>query len=455
MRPDKIIRLAIALVLASGLIGSFTPFALAQSAGADGLESQKIGPANDIIELPALIIDLFRSTPAGPVESSSSQPATPPAATSPASTQPAPFAPPGNNPPLVATIGDYVPDEVLVTVSGDGQLVQDIANALGLQVRSVRTSFLLGNSVVRFGIPDGRPVGLVLAQLNLDGRTSNAEPNHIYSLQQAESVSGYALESISFNPGDANGTNIRVAVIDAGRDKTHPALANINTIDFDALPDTPVVNTDHGTSIVGLIAGQDGFQGVAPGAHIYHARAFENGKSNAEAILAALDWSAEQNVQIINMSFVGPRNRLFEQTCNAAFERDILLVAAAGNNGPDAPSAYPGAYKSVIAVTATDHENHRMAQANIGSYIAISAPGVGVLAPIPGGGFDAVTGTSFAAAIYSGAIANLLQRQPGQSVFEVGRVATRTALDLGKKGKDNEFGFGLINFASASKALGR
>ena len=455
MRPDKIIRLAIVLVLATGMIGILTPIASAQSVNADETGLQQSGQANDVIELPSLIIDLFRSTPSGPAEAAPSQPATPSAATSPASTQSAPLANLGSNPPLVATTGDYVPDEVLVTVSGDGQSVQDIANSLGLQVRSVRTSFLLGTSLVRFGIPDGRPVGLVLAQLNLDGRTSNSEPNHIYSLQQAESVSGYALESISFNPGDANGASIRLAVIDAGRDKTHPALANITAIDFDALPDTPVVNTDHGTSIVGLIAGQDGFQGVAPGAHIYHARAFENGKSNADAILAALDWSAEQNVQIINMSFVGPRNRLFEQACNAAFERDILLVAAAGNNGPDAPSAYPGAYKSVIAVTATDQQNRRMAQANIGSYIAISAPGVGVLAPIPGGGFDAVTGTSFAAAIYSGAIANLLQRQPGQSSFEVGRVAAKTALDLGKKGKDSEFGFGLINFTSATQAMNR
>ena len=455
MRPDTIFRLAITLLLASGFIGSLVPTASAQSVKVEDASSQQSGQASDVIELPTLIIDLFRSTPQDQPATTSPQTAAPVANVSPTSIQPASPTNFGPNPPMVATTGNYVPDEVLVTVNGDGQFVQDIANSLGLQVRSVRTSFLLGTSLVRFGIPDGRPVGLVLAQLGRDGRASASEPNHVYSLQQAESVSGYALESISFNPGDANGANIRVGVIDAGRDKKHPALANITAFDFDALPDTPVVNTDHGTSIVGLIAGQDGFQGVAPGAHIYHARAFENGKSNTEAILAALDWAAEQNVQIINMSFVGPRNRLFEQACNAAFERDILLVAAAGNNGPNAPSAYPGAYKSVVAVTATDQQNQRMAQANIGSYIAISAPGVGVLAPIPGGGFDMVTGTSFAAAIYSGAIANLLQRQPDQSSFEVERVATKTALDLGKKGKDSEFGFGLINFASASQAMNR
>ena len=57
-------------------------------------------------------------------------------------------------------------------------------------------------------------------------------------------------------------------------------------------------------------------------------------------------------------------------------------------------------------MTATDAENKRMEAANTGAYIRISAPGVGVMAPIPGGGFDLVTGTSFAAAVYTGAIAS-------------------------------------------------
>lgn len=430
-----------------------TTCARAQDNGQTSAPNEQSGAVADYFELPPLLIDLFHSTsgkPAGqnsaPTPQAGDQPSTPPQTPDIQS-----LANTGGAISPIATSGDYVPDEVLVTIDGDAQAVQNIATALGLQVRSVRTSFLLKKSIARLGIPDRRPVGLVLAQLQGDGRPTAAEPNHIYTLQQAESVGGYALETINFNPGEANGANIRVAVIDTARDKTHPALANITAEDFDALPEIAVSNTDHGTSIVGLIAGQDGFQGVAPGARIYHARAFENGKSNADAILAALDWSAEQNVQIINMSFVGPRNKLFEKACNAAFERGILLVAAAGNNGPKAPPAYPAAYKSVVAVTATDEQNRRMAQANIGNYIAISAPGVGLMAPIPGGGYDLVTGTSFAAAVFTGAVANLMRQYPAQSAFESERIANKTALDLGPKGKDAEFGFGLIDFRAALK----
>lgn len=455
MHHKTFLHLAFVVVLTSGISAGLTQAASAQSAKDNLANPQKSAAGTEKVELPPLLVDLFRSTSPEDLK------ATPPPSPSPLalSRSPNALASPLTDfvaaLPPVSTSGAFVPDEVLVTVNGDAQAVQDIAAALGLDVRSVRTSFLLETSVVRFGIPDGRSVALVLAQLKQDGRASRSEPNHIYTLQQADTVSSYALENINFSQNNPDGSNIRIAVIDTARDRTHPALANIVADDFDALPDTPVVNADHGTSIIGLIAGQDVFQGVAPGAHIYHARAFENGRSNANAILAALDWSAEQNVQIVNMSFVGPRNNLFEQACNAAYERGILLVAAAGNNGPKAPVAYPGAYKSVVAVTATDDQNHRMAQANIGSYIAISAPGVGVMAPIPGGGFDSVTGTSFAAAIYTGAVANLMKRDPAQSALEIERIATKTALDLGIKGKDVEFGYGLINFRSAIQAFNR
>ena len=93
---------------------------------------------------------------------------------------------------------------------------------------------------------------------------------------------------------------------------------------------------------------------MAPGSRIYHARAFEGGKSTMDIILAALDWAAGQDVRIINMSFVGPKNDLLEAPAPMRGRSDIVLVAAAGNNGPKAPYGYPAAYDGVIAVTATD-----------------------------------------------------------------------------------------------------
>ncbi|TIS55236.1 MAG: peptidase S8, partial [Mesorhizobium sp.] len=314
--------------------------------------------AGGAVFLPALIVDLFPNPPASaapptPTQLNGSPPpggsASTPATPAPAPTGPV-TPPTGLNlaaPPRAVT-GEFVPDEVLVTVAGDAAAVQQIANAFGLQVRSERQSRLLGNTLVRFGIPDGRPVGVVLAQLAADGRTLRREPNHIYSLQQAAGIVNYAFERIALDSKQASGENVRVAVIDTGIDDTNPALKGVIAAQYDAMPNVPIEKRDHGTSVDGLIAGVGALEGMAPGARIYHARAFEGGKSTMHVILAALDWAAEQDVRIINMSFVGPKNDLLGIACRNARALGMVLVAAAGNNGPKAPYGYPAAATSTM-----------------------------------------------------------------------------------------------------------
>lgn len=105
---------------------------------------------------------------------------------------------------------------------------------------------------MRFGIPDGRPVGVMQAQLAADGRILRREANHVYSLQQAASIVNYAFERIAL---DANGENVRVGVIDTGIDDKNPALSGIIAGQFNAMPDVPIKARDRGTSVDGLIAG--------------------------------------------------------------------------------------------------------------------------------------------------------------------------------------------------------
>jgi len=405
--------------------------------------------------LPALIVDLFPNPAAPPAPVPTPRPAPP---TPPADNQ---AGPPGG--PIVspsdliavqsprAVVGDFVPDEVLVTVDGDVGAVQQIAASFGLEVRSQRQSRLLGTTLVRFGIPDGRPVGVVLAQLAADGRTQRREPNHVYSLQQAASIVNYAFDRIALDAKQASGENVRIAVIDTGIDDSNPALAGVIAGQFDAMPGVPIEKRDHGTSIDGLIAGVGALEGMAPGARIYHARAFEGGKSTMDVILSALDWAADQNVSIINMSFVGPKNDLLGVACRNARALGILLIAAAGNNGPKAPYGYPAAFDGVIAVTATDARDGLMPRANRGAYVFISAPGVEMVAP-SGAGSDVVTGTSFAAAIVTGAIANLIHAAPDRSADSIEKALAATARDLGPKGRDNDFGYGLLDIKAAGAA---
>lgn len=413
------------------------------------------GGAGGIVFLPDLLVDLFPFTLAPP--------ATPPAAaeagqgtgqsdgTDGGGQLASPFAglPPVASPRAI--VGEFIPDEVLVTVDGGPDAVAAIATDFGLQIRSQRVSGLLGAAIVRYGIPDGRAVATVLAQLEADARTRRRAPNHVYTLQQAAGIANYAFERIALDPRFADGAGVAVAVIDTALESDHPALALAIAESRDFMPGVAVNDRNHATSIAGLIAGAGPFRGLAPGARIFHARAFEGGRSTMDIIIESVDWAAEQDVRIVNMSFVGPKNEMLELACQAARARDMVLVAAAGNNGPGAPWGYPAAYDGVIAVTATDAADRLMPQANRGPYVFVAAPGVDMVAPVDGG-TDLVTGTSFAAAIVSGAIANLLNARPDVSADWIEANLASTAGDLGKAGRDNDYGYGLIDYRGLAEA---
>ena len=102
-------------------------------------------------------------------------------------------------------------------------------------------------------------------------------------------------------------------------------------------------------------------------------------------IVKAIEWSMQRGARIINMSFAGDRNPLIERTLNVARGRGIVLVAAAGNNGPTSPPQYPAALPAVIAVTATDEDDRIYRSAVRGNHIAIAAPGVNLVLPTVGG----------------------------------------------------------------------
>jgi subtilisin family serine protease len=127
----------------------------------------------------------------------------------------------------------------------------------------------------------------------------------------------------------------------------------------------------------------------------------------------------------------------------------MVLIAAAGNAGPNSPPLYPAADPNVIAVTATDSNDALFTGANRGKHIAVAAPGVDILAPAPDGTYQFTTGTSVAAAEVSGVAALLIERNPLLTPDEVKKILMATARDLGPKGHDPGFGAGLVNALEA------
>ena len=137
--------------------------------------------------------------------------------------------------------------------------------------------------------------------------------------------------------------------------------------------------------------------------------------------------------------------RLLRRAIIAAYGKRAIIVAAAGNGGARAPSAFPAAYDEVIAVTATDVADRVYASANRGDYVAVAAPGVDILAPALKRAHLLHTGTSFAAAHVSGIIALMVGRAPKLAAGSVLDVLGKTAGDLGQPGRDEVFGAGRVN----------
>ena len=152
-----------------------------------------------------------------------------------------------------------------------------------------------------------------------------------------------------------------------------------------------------------------------------------------------------QGVRIVNMSFAVPEDPSLERSIKAAYDKGIVLIAAAGNAGPTSPPLYPGADPNVIAVTATDVDDKLFTGANRGKYVAVAAPGVDILVPAPDGAYQLTTGTSVAAAEVSGIVALLLERNPNLKPADIRRILTTSAKRLGPGERDDEFGSGLVD----------
>lgn len=348
--------------------------------------------------------------------------------------------------------------------------------AIAQQYRLVRlqgeTNQVLQARVQRYRIPDRRTPADVISAMQGDPRVSLVQPNYLYRLQagkkskrsatndQSMAAMQYAPDNMHLDAAHklATGQRAVVAVIDSGIDPKHPELADALAGSFNAVGDRAPKPDAHGTAIAGIIGARAKLLGVAPGVQLLAARAFFRERGGAPltttfVLLRAVDWSFRNKARVFNLSFTGPQDDAVRKILKSVHDRGAILVAAAGNAGPDAPAAYPAAYPEVLAITALDKANKLYKKANRGDYVAAAAPGVDILVPIPRGGYDVKSGTSFAAAHISGLIALMLERNPALTTAQIRAHITSAAHDLGPKGHDNQFGAGRADALAAVQAV--
>lgn len=232
--------------------------------------------------------------------------------------------------------------------------------------------------------------------------------------------------------------NAVLGIIDTGADPHVGAVGGfIATRGFGPAGYRP---REHGSAVASIA--------LAQGLRVRVADVFgstSNGEAvaSASAIAAALQWMLDEGVVVINISVEGPHNPVVESLINEAARSGHVIVAAAGNGGPLADPAFPGAYEGALAVTAVDGAGRAYLRANRGDYIDFAALGVDVSVEA-GDGLATVSGTSFAAPLVAAMIAEEMPRaSPADAARVINRLRQR-AIDRGRAGRDSIYGWGEV-----------
>lgn len=235
-----------------------------------------------------------------------------------------------------------------------------------------------------------------------------------------------------------DGSGVRVGLVDTGIDPGHPALRGVHLVAWldvtDGKPD-PYDPTGHGTHVASLLAGQGRLRGGAPGVELVVAKAFDGQRQATDSTVAeGIRFAADHGAQVIGLSLGGGTlpvlGTLTEDAVRSALARGIVVVAAAGNQGPDNPDvASPGSVAGAIAVAAVDRDRHVAGFSNRGAASSgplgltrrqapdekpeVSAPGVDIVGAWANRTYASASGTSQAVPFVVAAIALGLQAAPG------------------------------------------
>ena len=313
-----------------------------------------------------------------------------------------------------------------------------------------------------------------VSELEQEEKVKSIEEDQLVQLDGQTANWGYSSLNIPNRvPTSLSGKGVKIAIIDSGIDKNHPDLkVSGGTCVLDLVTsDTGCSGSydddnGHGTHIAGIIGAQDneiGVVGVAPGASLYAVKALDDeGFGTTSSILAALDWSITQGMDIVNLSLTTPNNDLaLREMINKVYKKGILIVAAAGNEdhvtGLEENVLYPAKYNQVIAVSALGKNNKLIATSSVGKEIELTAPGGNIFSTVPieldtygaKDGYSSMSGTSMASPFVVGMAALYMEKYPALTHEEIRELLQNNALDLGEAGKDTQFGYGLIQIDTA------
>lgn len=267
----------------------------------------------------------------------------------------------------------------------------------------------------------------------------------------------------------SKGSGVVVAVVDTGVSESHPDLKGRVLAGRDFIsPGTSANDANgHGTHVAGIIAANadngKGVAGLAYGAKILPVRVLDKtGSGDNAGVANGIIWAAQKGAKVINLSLGSTQSdNAIKSAVAYAQSRNVVVIAAAGNEGCalllGAPTSYPAAYAGVLGVGAISRDRRVASYSSCGGWVDVVAPGSAIVSTTissahsdlgctPGKFYCTLSGTSMATPFASATAALEIARLGGR--FSQASIVSRlqsTATDLGRSGRDNDYGYGLIS----------
>lgn len=401
--------------------------------------------------------------------------------------------------------GEYVEDSIIVVYEEGAyeQSSEGVMTALDATESEVIANSL-GNdgAAVSVEIPEGMSVADAVVWASEMPGVAYAQPNNIYYLLDTEvddpianvsdineELNQWWLYSVdAFEAWDYSRVegSVTVAILDTGFYFEHEDLENVyNTeLAWDAYTQESLTSSAasssyaHGIHVSGIVSGEAnngvGIAGISYNADILPIEVFYYdsyyGVVTTDTILIRaynyifdlIDADSIDNLRVINMSLggYGSANQSMRAVIQEAQNDYNILTVAAGGNGDDYGNpytaySYPADYDEVVSVVALDSTNTRASWCDYNDQKNISAPGVDITSTYYGSitAYRQASGTSMASPLVAGVAAMLFAADPTLTVEEVKDVMYTTATDLGDEGRDDYYGYGMINPVEALKQV--
>lgn len=331
----------------------------------------------------------------------------------------------------------YAPDQVIVKFKEGTSARTMKATHQEEQAKLLSRNETLGFDVVKV---EDKSVEQAVQEYEKNPDVEYAEPNYIYTIQWTPNDPDFS--SRQWGPQKVQApeawdvtrgsSSTRIAIVDTGVQYDHPDLAGKVVRGYDFVDDDsdPYDGNGHGTHCAGIAAAVTdngrGIAGMAPNATIYAVRVLDdNGSGTLDDVANGIIHAADNGADVISLSLGSPNDSItLKEAVNYAWEKGVVVVAAAGNNGSSQPT-YPAYYSNAIAVAATDSDETKASFSNYGSWVDVAAPGVDIYSTYTGSSYRSLSGTSMATPHVAG-LAGLLDAQ-GRSASQIRAAIENTA----------------------------